>query len=66
MDIAIVGIDYSGLFSDTCFVEMGAHVTCVDVQKTQKFKDGIMPIYELSMTLQYSLTFHRLKTGWTL
>lgn len=48
MIIAVVGTDYVGLMSGTCFAEMGAHVTCVDVdaQKIQKLKNGIMPIYE--------------------
>lgn len=48
MNIAIVGTGYVGLVSGTCFAEMGANVTCVDVdaKKINKLLAGEMPIYE--------------------
>ena len=48
MNIAVVGTGYVGLVSGACFAEMGAVVTCVDVdrKKVEMLRSGVLPIYE--------------------
>ncbi len=48
MEIAIVGTGYVGLVSGSCLADLGAYVTCVDIDedKINKLNQGIIPIYE--------------------
>lgn len=48
MKVAVVGTGYVGLVTGTCLAEMGNKIWCVDVDvnKINKLKEGIIPIYE--------------------
>lgn len=48
MKIVVVGTGYVGLVTGACLSEVGTDVVCVDVNvdKIEKLKNGILPIYE--------------------
>lgn len=62
MKIAIVGTGYVGLVTGSCLAEMGADVTCVDVDrnKIEKLQEGIIPIFEPNLD---SLVQRNVKAG---
>ena len=52
MRICVVGVGYVGLVTSACLAEAGSNVICVDSdsRKIAGLEDGVIPIYEPSLT----------------
>lgn len=52
MQICVVGVGYVGLVTSACLAEAGNNVVCVDndAEKIAGLKNGVIPIYEPSLT----------------
>lgn len=68
MKIVIVGSGYVGLVTGACFAEVGIDVTCVDidVEKIEKLKNGISPIYEPGLDEMLERNIARQKLDFTI
>ncbi len=67
MKITIVGSGYVGLVTGVCFAEVGIDVTCVDidVEKIEKLKKGISPIFEPGLDEMLERNISREKLSFT-
>jgi UDPglucose 6-dehydrogenase len=67
MKITIVGSGYVGLVTGVCFAEVGIDVTCVDidVEKIEKLKKGISPIFEPGLDEMLERNIAREKMSFT-